>query len=71
MKSTQKLGFIAVGGMIVIASVLGGCSRTIDSAKTITCERLNIVDDKGKTVISLGVAEDKDEGEIVVFNRAG
>ena len=76
MKSTRgKLAIVAVGGIIALAGVLSGCSHKIETrikyAKTITCEQLNIVDDKGKTVIRLGVAQDKDGGRVEVYDKAG
>ena len=72
MKSTRgKLAIVAVGGIIALAGVLSGCSGTMNSAQTVSCERLNIVDKKGNTVVTLGAAQNGDGGEIVVFDKAG
>lgn len=72
MKSTRgKLAAIVIGGMIAVGWVLSGCSSKMNGASTISCERLNIVDKKGNTVVSLGAAQNGYGGEIVVFDKAG
>ena len=71
LKSAREtLEIVVVGGIIVVAGVLSGCSRTMNSAMTISCERLNIVDKKGNTVVRLGVGENRG-GEIVVRDNIG